>query len=192
IKIKDNINLFGTQNVVTNCHQLGDVDACTQIERNGPASTINPGLNRISIVNDIYVNVNEVGADGVDFEVQYNRPVNWFGGSNIGVRFLGSYLHENSRTNSAGVKTLTEGSFGLPERQFQLAGNFYHGPLTFSLQARYNEETVQDITRNIYQPPNTATGWPGGVRYDVLDNTVDASALVDASFAYNFDMRGDT
>jgi outer membrane receptor protein involved in Fe transport len=186
IKIKDNINLFGTQNVVTNCHQLGDVDACTQIERNGPASTINPGLNRISIVNDIYVNVNEVGADGVDFEVQYNRPVNWFGGSNIGVRFLGSYLHENSRTNSAGVKTVTSGSFGLPERQFQLSGNFFHGPLTMSLQARYNEETLQDITRNIYQPSL------GYIRYDVLDNTVDASTLIDANFAYNFDMRGGT
>ena len=74
IKIEDNINLFGTQNVVTNCHRLGDVDACTQIERNGAPSTINPGLNRISIVNDIYVNVNEVGADGVDSRCRTTGP----------------------------------------------------------------------------------------------------------------------
>ena len=122
--------------------------------------------------------------------MSYNRPVNWFGGSDIGVRFLGSYLHENSRTNSAGLKTLTEGSFGLPERQFTLSSNFNHGPLTLALQARFNEETLQDITRNVYQAPSAT--WPGEIRDDVLDNTVDASTLVDASFAYNFDMRGGT
>ena len=42
IDIKDNINLYGVQNVINNCHKLGDIDSCAQIERNGPASTINP------------------------------------------------------------------------------------------------------------------------------------------------------
>jgi hypothetical protein len=122
----------------------------------------------------------------VDFEVSYNKPVDWFGGSNIGFRFLGSYLHENSRTNSANVKTQTQGSFGLPERQFQVSSNFVRGPLSIALQARFTEATVQDINRNIFQ----ASFNGGAVRYDVADNTVDASTLVDANFAYNFDMSG--
>ena len=58
--------------------------------------------------------MNSVKADGVDVEVSYNKPVNWFGGSDIGVRLLGSYLHENSRINSVGLKTELQGSFGSP------------------------------------------------------------------------------
>lgn len=183
IDVKDNINQFGVQNVVNNCHQLNDVDACTQIERNGAASTITPGLNRISIVNDVFINVNSARATGIDFEMSYNTPVDWFGGSNVGVRMLGSRLNENSRTNSAGAKTNTAGQFGLPEWQYTLSGTFSRGPLSVALQARYTDETLQLLTQNVYQPSL------GRVRYDVLDNTVDSSTIVDARVGYEFPVR---
>jgi outer membrane receptor protein involved in Fe transport len=47
---------------------------------------------------------------------------------------------------------------------------------------------TQAITRNVYQ----ATFNGGAIRYDVADNTVDASTIVDANFAYNFDLTGRT
>jgi len=190
INVKDNINLYGVQTIVDNCYKLGDVDSCGQIERNGTASTIKPGLNRISIVNDIYVNVNSVAANGIDTELAFSKPVNWFGGSNIGFRLLSSFLLENSRTNSAGLKTETQGTYfagALPERQFTLSGNLLKGPMSVSLQARYQEETVQQNV-NVFQ--STFNG--GAIRYDVADNTVDSSVLLDANFGYNFDLRGNT
>jgi outer membrane receptor protein involved in Fe transport len=195
IDIKDNINLYGTQQVIDNCYLLGDVDSCAQIQRNGPQSAVNPALNRITIVNDIYVNVASAVASGVDLELSHNRPVDWFGGSNIGFRLLGSYLRENSRINSAGVETDYAGANSLvagllPARQFILSGNFSHGPLTLALQGRYQDEVTADITRNIYAPPSPT--WPGGVRYNVADNTIDSVVLVDANFAYNFDLGSRT
>jgi iron complex outermembrane recepter protein len=194
IDIKDNIALYGTQNVIDNCHILGDVDSCAQIQRAGPQSTVNPALNRISIVNDIYVNVTSAISSGVDVELSHNRPVDWFGGSDVGFRLLGSYLRENSRINSVGVETDYAGAnsvFGLlPARQFILSGNFSHGPLSFALQGRYQDDVTADITRNIYAPPSPT--WPGGVRYNVSDNVIDKVTIFDATFAYNFDLGSRT
>jgi len=183
IEIKDNINQFGVQNVINNCHQNNDADACAQIERNGVPSTIKPGLNRISIVNDVFINVNSVKANGVDFEVIYGQPL---AGGELGVRLLGSYLDENSRTDSKGTKTLTEGGFGLPEWQFQVSGTWSKGPLSLALQARYTDATVQNLVNNTYRANL------GRVQYDVPDwvNTISSSTLVDANFGYNFNLRG--
>ncbi len=183
--IKDNINQFGVQNVIDNCHLLGDVDACSQIERNGPASTINPSLNRISIVNDVFVNVNSARARGVDFEMDYGKAVNWFHGSDISVRLIGTHLLESSRTNSAGLKTDSAGAIDLgvlqyPEWQYQLSGGLTRGPLSVTLQLRYTDSLIQSLTQNVYQASL------GRIRYDVLDNTVDASLITDASVRYDF------
>jgi outer membrane receptor protein involved in Fe transport len=183
IDIKDNINQFGVQNVVNACYQNNDADACAQIERNGVPSPVKPGTNRISIVNDVFINVNSVKASGVDFEVIYGMPV---GGGQLGVRFLGSYLDENSRTDSKGTKTFTEGGFGLPEWQFQLAGTWNKGPLSLALQGRYSDATVQNLVNNTYRANL------GRVQYDVPDwvNTISHSFLVDANVGYDFDLRG--
>jgi outer membrane receptor protein involved in Fe transport len=183
IEIKDNINQFGVQNVINNCHQQNDVDACTQIDRNGVPSTIKPGLNRISLVNDVFINVNSVEANGVDFEVSYGQPL---GGGDLGVRLLGSYLDENSRTDSKGTKTLTEGGFGLPEWQFQVSGTWSKGPLFLALQARYSDDTLQNLINNTYRATL------GRVQYDVPDwvNQIDSSLLLDANFGYNFELAG--
>jgi len=182
ITIKDNINQFGVQNVIDNCYLRNDVDSCSQIDRNAPPPT-GSTQNRISLVNDVFINVNSASANGVDFEVSYGHPVNWFGGSTVNVRLLGSFLDENSRTDSAGTKTLLEGTFGLPDWQGQLSGNLNHGPLSLALQVRYSADVLQNSLQNVYQTSL------GRVRYDVLDNTIDASTLTDLMFGYNFNLR---
>jgi outer membrane receptor protein involved in Fe transport len=189
-KLTDNINLYGVQNIVTSCYQQNNVDTCTQIERNGPPSTINPGINRISIVNDVYVNVQQAEARGVDFELDWSRAVKWFNGSNVNVRLVGTHLMDNALTDSAGTRTDSAGVLGipgsnaynLPEWQAQLSGSLIHGPLSVTLQMRYTGPMLQSLTQNVFQPSFNG----GAVRYDVADNTIESAMITDASVRYRF------
>jgi outer membrane receptor protein involved in Fe transport len=186
-KLTDNINLYGVQNIVTSCYQQNNVDTCTQIERDGPPSTINPGINRISIVNDVYVNVQQAEARGVDFEVDWSKAVKWFHGSNLNLRWIGTYLMDNALTDSAGTRTDNAGvlgltAFGLPEFQYQLSGSLTHGPLSATLQFRYTDSMIQSLTQNVYQASL------GRVRYDVPADVqkIESSLITDASVRYRF------
>jgi outer membrane receptor protein involved in Fe transport len=182
-KLTDNINLYGVQNIVTGCYLQNNVDTCTQIERNGPPSTIKPGINRISIVNDVYVNVQQAEARGIDFEFDWRKSVKWFGGSDVNVRWIGTHLMDNALTDSAGTRIDSAGvlgvtAFGLPEWQAQLSGSLMHGPLSVTLQLRYTDDMTQLLTQNVYQPSL------GRIRYDVPDNTIDGKMITDASVRY--------
>jgi iron complex outermembrane receptor protein len=190
-KLTDNINLYGVQNIVTSCHLQNNVDTCAQIERNGPPSTINPGLNRISIVNDVYVNVQQAEARGVDFELDWGKSVKWFGGSNVSLRWIGTHLLDNALVNSAGTRTDNAGVLGvpalptgLPEWQHQLSGLLSHGPLSVTLQMRYFGDMIQSLTQNTYQ----ANFNGGAIRYDVPADVqkIDSSLITDASVRYRF------
>jgi outer membrane receptor protein involved in Fe transport len=187
-KLTDNINLYGVQNIVTGCYLQNNVDTCTQIERNGPPSTIRPGVNRISIVNDVYVNVQQAEARGVDFEVDWRKSVKWFGGSDVSVRWIGTHLMDNALTDSAGTRTDSAGvlgltALGLPEWQAQLSGSFTHGPVSLTLQFRYTDDMKQLLTQNVFQP--TFNG--GAVRYDVPTNIVPGNLITDFSLRYRFE-----
>jgi iron complex outermembrane receptor protein len=182
VDVSDNINLIGSMNIVQNCYQRGDVDACALIERDGAASTINPGLKRISIVNDVYVNVNSVEAQGIDFELSYRTDIDLFGGGEtVGLRLLGNKLDYRTNRNSVGLVTHLEGQFTLPEWNLMLAGNYARGPFTASLQARYEEGTVQSNINNIFQTTLNR------VRYDILNNDIASSTIVDGRVGYSFD-----
>ena len=186
-KLADNINLYGVQNIVTGCYLQNNVDTCTQIERNGPASTIRAGINRISIVNDVYVNVQQAEARGIDFEIDWRKSVGWLGGSDVSVRWIGTHLMDNALTDSAGTRIDSAGvlgltAFGLPEWQAQLSGSLMHGPLSGTLQLRYTDDLKQLLTQNVYQPSFNG----GAVRYDVPNNTIDGNLITDASVRYRF------
>jgi iron complex outermembrane recepter protein len=183
IEVKDNINQYSATGVVSGCYLDGDQDLCALITREGDPSVINPGVNRISLIGVPYINQNSVIAKGVDFEVGYRTDVGWFGGGLVGVRLLGSYLRENSSTNSAGVTTETTGVFGLPKWNYILSGNFNRGPLGVSMLARYTGRTVQNLNWN----------WRGAsTRWDVLDNTIESQVIVDARANYRFQVGGGT
>jgi outer membrane receptor protein involved in Fe transport len=178
INVRDNINLAAAQSVVDGCYLDGDVDLCALIIREGDPSPILPGVNRISLLNAVYINVNSQRARGVDFELAYNTDVEWFGGGErVGLRLIGSWLDENSSTNSAGVKTETTELYSLPEWSFNVAGNYTRGPLSASLQGRYTGETYQNLNRNFLG---------ASTRWDVADNTVNAEVLVDLAVSYRF------
>ena len=138
---------------------------CSLITRGGPPSLENPAINYISLIGVPYFNQARVEAKGVDYEINYRKDVDWFGGGeSIGVRFLGSVLDERTDINAAGVRTQLEGTFGvvptpnggLPERSAVISGNYNRGPLSLSLAARYASAMIIQRTWN--------TGVTGAVR----------------------------
>jgi outer membrane receptor protein involved in Fe transport len=190
--IEDNIQQAGAQTVVTGCYQQNDPFLCSLITRGGPPSLENPAINYISLVGVPYYNQARVEAKGIDYEVNYRKDVDWFGGSSIGVRFLGSFLDERTDINAAGVVTKLEGTFGvvpapnsgLPERSAVISGNLIRGPLSLSLAARYASEMIIQRTWN-----TGVTGGASPALWDVSDNIADAETVLDARFDYRFDTR---
>ena len=137
--IEDNIQQAGAQTVVTGCYQQSDPYLCSLITRGGAPSTENPAINYISLIGVPYYNQARTEAKGIDYEINYRKDVDWFGGGElIGVRFLGSYLRERTDINAAGVRTSLEGTFGvvpapntgLPERSAVITGNYSRDALS--------------------------------------------------------------
>ncbi len=81
MKIKDAISTLGQQNIVTRCFQ-GDALSCAQITRN--ASNI------ITNVTDVYQNVNQLKAKGIDFELGYRQPIG--SASSLDLTLLASHM----------------------------------------------------------------------------------------------------
>jgi outer membrane receptor protein involved in Fe transport len=189
--IEDNIQQAGAQTVVTGCYQQSDPFLCSLITRGGPPSLENPAINYISLVGVPYFNQARVEAKGVDYEVNYRKDVDWFGGGEfIGVRFLGSFLDERTDINAAGVRTPLEGTFGvvptpnggLPERSAVISGSYNRGPLSLSLVARYASEMIIQRTWN-----TGATGGAAPALWDIADNEADAETVLDARFGYRLE-----
>jgi outer membrane receptor protein involved in Fe transport len=189
--IEDNIQQAGAQTVVTGCYQQSDPFLCSLITRGGPPSAEDPSINYISLIGVPYYNQARVEAKGIDYEMNYRKDVEWFGGGeSVGVRFLGSLLDERTDINAAGVRTALEGTFGvvptpnsgLPERSAVISGNYNRGPLSLSLAARYASSMIIQRTWN--------TGVAGGAApalWDVADNETDAETVLDARFDYRFE-----
>jgi len=189
--IEDNIQQAGAQNVVTGCYQQSDAFLCSLITRGGPPSTENPAINYISLVGVPYYNQARTEAKGIDYEVNYRKDVDWFGGGElVGLRLLATFLDERTDINASGVRTSIEGTFGvvpapnfgLPDTSAVLSGFYNRGPLSLSLAARYASSMIIQRTWN--------TGAPGGAApalWDITDNETDAETILDARFDYRFE-----
>jgi len=179
VEVTDNINQSGAAAVVDGCYNDNDAFLCSLITRGGPPSAEDPNINYISLVGVPYYNQAAVEAKGIDFEVNYRRMVDWFGGGeSINVRLLGSYLDERNNIDAQGQVTELVGSFGLPEWTSVLSGTYFRDSMSLTLQARYSDSML--INRN-WNFNGTSTRW------DVLDNEVAAETLIDARFNYRFD-----
>jgi iron complex outermembrane recepter protein len=187
VDVQDNISQLGAATIVTNCYRNNDVDSCALIVRDGPVSTINPAIKRISLINDVFVNVNSAEAQGIDFEASYRTDISLFGGDeSISLRYLGSKLQHNTRRSSAGVVTQIDGTYGFPGLNQQFSSTYTRGAFSASLQARFEKATTQSYTTNVYQASL------GRVRWDVLENSVPSQTLFDGSLRYRFDVQDHT
>jgi hypothetical protein len=180
VDITDNINQITPGQVVEDCQLRNDQYLCSLITRGGAPSTENPAINYISLVGIPYYNQAAVEAEGIDYEVNYRRDVDWLGGGElIGVRFLGSYLNERNNIDRQGQVTKLVGNFGFPEWSYLLSGTYNRGNLGFTLSARYTDAMLVSSIWN-FNGPST--------RWDVADNEVASETILDARFNYRFDM----
>jgi len=196
VRVTDNITQMGAQAVVDGCYLDHDQQLCNSIIRTGTPTTDYLGnpINNISLIGTPYFNQNSIKATGIEFEIGYNRPVDWLGGGeSIGLRFIGSYLSERSMTTAreynddgslkagTGATTEYQGWAGYPEFQGTLIGTYRRGGLGFAMTARYTDEYGWARTTN--QPDATT----GEITYQVGDNTIDAKTYFDARLNYRFD-----
>jgi iron complex outermembrane receptor protein len=182
IKITDNINQLTAEEVVDRCYQTGEL--CDQIIRGNVPATTSTGetINRVSLVGRPYFNQNALMAKGIDFEVNYHRDVDWFGGDeSVGLRLYLNNRIERSDISEDGTKDERQGEFGLPKWQGILTGNYRRGPFGFFAQAKYTGETLMNEDWNFNGESE---------RWDVADNTVDSTILVDARVNYIFEVFG--
>ena len=117
----------------------------------------------------------------------------------MGVRVLGTYLLENSTTNTAGVKTdLTGGVIEqLMKTRINASINYDNGPFNWNVQARYlgggelsarynQERLLGTVTAGV----TTVTG--SAVIYDVADNHVGTSVYWDTRLGYDIQLSNGT
>ncbi len=88
----------GTQNVVNNCFN-GQTSYCSLVTRD-------PVTDALTLVGDVFVNINQSKVEGVDLEASLRRPLRLLGGDeSFSARGFASWLLERSETGSTGVKT---------------------------------------------------------------------------------------
>jgi hypothetical protein len=180
VVVRDNIQQATAQTVINGCYQEGEPFLCSLITREGAPIS---GVNTISLIGVPYFNQNAVEATGVDFEVNFRRGVDFFGGGDVGLRFLGSWLDERNNVSSTGTVTRLAGTFGLPEWTSLIQGSYYKDRMSVSLSWRYADAQLANQNWNFN---GTSTRW------DVLDNEIAAENVVDARFNYRFETGGGT
>jgi outer membrane receptor protein involved in Fe transport len=178
VVVRDNIQQTTAQTVINGCYQENEPFLCSLITREGALMNGQPSISLIGVP---YYNQNAVEATGVDFEVNYRRGVDFFGGGDVGLRFLGSWLDERNNISSTGAVTRLAGTNGLPEWTSLIQGSYYKERMGITLSWRYADAQIANQNWNFNGTSN---------RWDVLDNEIAAEHVVDARFNYRFNAGG--
>jgi iron complex outermembrane recepter protein len=198
VNLKDAIQAFTAQQIVTACYVQGNQDQCANISHNPDGS--------IFIVNQTFQNISKAAVAGEDIEAGYTHGVHWFGGGNesLTARLFASHLQTNSTTSSAGVKTEMAGDVGtlsLPDWKLTAFLQYGNGPFTTfvegrfinggKLSATYNLTNVVDVANNhvpsvIYYDMRMAYAIPIGSStlelYGVVNNLFDKSPPITPNY----------
>lgn len=141
IEMDGAIGQLGDQAVINRCEE-GALELCALLTRN-------PVDDRLILVGDVFINIDQAVVSGSDLEIAYRKDVDWFGSGpeTIGTRIFASWLDENSqilagtreidRAGQTGLEVSTGAAYALPD--FKLTGNitYSNGPFSVFLQGRY-------------------------------------------------------
>lgn len=174
IEVNKAIDLLGVQRIVDQCFNEGG-EICNRITRD-------PDSGRVTRVENTFLNLNTLNANGVDLEATYNRQLDLFGGGaeTLGFRFLGSWLNEHSFTNVDAPKVDQVGELsgaGYPEFRATTNVTYSNGPFSAFLQGRYIDSGILDID------------YVEGV--DIADNSVSSVFYTDLRLSYGSELSGD-
>lgn len=137
IKVKDYISQLGAQRIIDDCDD-GAVDLCARVIRD-------PVTNRITAVENLFLNVAQARVKGVDVEASYRMPVRLFadGGENLSLRLFASYLDESSQANVGAPLRDSAGTTNLPTWTATGILSYDYGPFRTSFTGRWIDERRQ-------------------------------------------------
>jgi outer membrane receptor protein involved in Fe transport len=188
------------QNIVDNCFR-GDISLCQYvISSNGPVTDPSGGFRTIERVEAIFINLETQVIEGADLELQYRTDVDFLGdrSEDLSMRFLASYLAENSIQSQGGVVDdragQIGGAFGFPE--WKVTTNVTYNIDNYSLfvQGRWIGDAVLDRTRLesgmalplSYRPAGSLLAACGTNICTIDDNSVPSTFYLDARFTGRF------
>ncbi|WP_173655794.1 TonB-dependent receptor domain-containing protein [Sphingomonas turrisvirgatae] len=135
IKINDAITAIPPQTIVNNCFGPANISSfCSLITLNS--------VNQIASIQATLINAQTIEAAGLDMELSYRRPVEWFGSTGtIGTRLLVNYMDKLAVTAS-GVTTILLGDIaadpgGQPRWKANFDLTYAGGPLRLGAYVRY-------------------------------------------------------
>ncbi|MDY6983114.1 MAG: TonB-dependent receptor, partial [Pseudomonadota bacterium] len=152
IEIDGALAQLGAQVVVDNCFR-GDLSVCQYvITSDGPVTNPAGGFRTIERVEAIFINLDTQKIEGADLELQYRTDVDLFADRNedISLRFLTSYLGENSIQSPGGIlddRAGQIGTFGFPEWKVNASVTYVMDNWSAFLQGRWIGDGLLDRTR---------------------------------------------
>lgn len=182
VDIAGAIGQLGPDAVIQRCEE-GAVELCQRVTRN-------PADDRIILVGDVFINIDQARVRGRDLEVAYLRDVSWFGSGSqsLGVRLFASWLDENSQTlagtrkidraGQTGIEQSTGMAYELPDFKATVNATLTTGPFSVFLQGRYIGSGVME------------NALVEGV--NIEDNSVDSAFYTDLRVSWTREMQGGT
>lgn len=173
IDIAGAIGQLGAQAIIDRCFD-GAQSLCELVTRD-PVSQF------VIDVQNVFININQEKASGIDFEFNYRSDVNFFGDvpQNLSIRLLGSWLIERASVID-GIKTRADGQIpsgndirmpAYPKYVANALVTYDIGPFSVFLQERYyhgGKRNLRDVE---------------GV--DIDDNSVSRRFYTDVRLSYN-------
>jgi outer membrane receptor protein involved in Fe transport len=120
----------GVQVIVDQCF-AGVAERCSKVTRD-------PVTNRVTIVDNAFVNQDAARVVGTDVEMSYSMQLD--GGGSLSARFLATWLNENSTTSANAAKRDVAGETGdgsLPEFKSTTYLRYAKGPFSLFAQERF-------------------------------------------------------
>jgi len=166
VDIADSIATLSDDDVVDECYY--NMVLCEYVIRDS-------GGNLTRVLRP-YLNLDRAYVQGIDYEIQYRRDVDWTGMGNesFGLRFLGGKLQHRTNTVAGSVPTEFAGAQGFPELTANVTATYNFGRWTVQLQERYIDSVLLNRT------------WIEGV--DIDDNSIASQSWTNLLLRYGRDL----
>ncbi len=179
IKVHNVISAQGGQTILNNCER-GDTPDCALITRDANGN--------VSSINDVYQNLNELRARGVDLEVDYRHYLPYNLGT-LNFRGLGTYADELTTVSNGGATAINEagvdGVGGMPHVQASTWLTWQYQPWSVTVQNHY-------VGGGRFSPLYIGPGQPGYSPYlpnSINNNWVSGRLYTNLSLSYSLPLN---
>jgi outer membrane receptor protein involved in Fe transport len=197
IKIKDAVNLIGSQDLINFC-VAGNATACQSVIRTGtgtPQEQLEVTVQPQNFATEL--------ARGIDFEASYTlamSDVNDMFEGNLGLRFLATHFmdyktfsgipgdFEQQYAGVAGGGGIGAGGSGVPSWRVNSSVTYALDPINVGFGFRWISKSINQA---LWIQCTTGCPNPAGARLTVDDNSVDSALFIDFNTAYTMQL-GDT